>query len=87
LPAIADSLGSTITGQLVARGENDFDAKFEWAYISYQVSDNLSVSAGRLRQPFFKYSASQDVGYSYHWIAPPLAVHDVGVSNIDGVKL
>tara|TARA_R110000868_G_scaffold8038_11_gene41677 strand:- start:1466 stop:2590 length:1125 start_codon:yes stop_codon:yes gene_type:complete len=77
----------TATGQLVARGVNDYDAKFEWAYISYQASDNIKVSAGRLRQPFFRYSASQDVGYSYHWIAPPPAVYDIGVSNIDGVKV
>ena len=77
----------TATGQLVARGEDDYDADFEWAYLTYQATDNLAVSAGRLRLPLFRYSASSDVGYSYHWIVAPRAVYDVAFSNIDGIKL
>lgn len=76
----------TATGQIVARAENDYDAKFEWAYVTYKATDNLSVSAGRLRLPFFRYSASLDVGYSYHWVAPPTPVYDVNFNNIDGLR-
>ena len=32
------------TAQIVARGENDFDADFEWAYITYEFSDELQLS-------------------------------------------
>lgn len=77
----------TATGQLVARGADDYDPDFEWAYITYQASDNLSVSAGRLRLPLFRYSSSLDVGYSYHWVAPPQSVYDVVFNNLDGVRL
>ena len=56
----------TATGQMVARGENDYDAEFEWAYITYQATDNVSITGGRLRLPLFNYSSSLDVGYSYH---------------------
>jgi hypothetical protein len=77
----------TATGQLVARGNNDYEADFEWAYISYEPTDNLSISAGRLRLPLFSYSASKDVGYSYHWMTAPDAVYNVPFNNLDGIRL
>ncbi|MCW8090262.1 porin [Alteromonas sp. ASW11-130] len=77
----------TATGQLVARGENDYEVDFEWAYMTYAHTDNLSISAGRLRVPLFRYSASLDVGYSYHWVAPPQSVYGVVFNNIDGVRV
>lgn len=77
----------TATGQIVAKGENDYDPKFEWAYLTYQASDKVAVSAGRLRLPLFRYSASKDVGYSYHWVAAPRTVYDVAFNNIDGFRV
>ncbi|MEP1446232.1 MAG: porin [Paraglaciecola sp.] len=77
----------TATGQLVARGEDDYKAKFEWAYLTYQATSNLNVSAGRFRLPLFSYSASSEVGYSYHWVTTPQTVYDVSFNNIDGLKL
>ncbi|MBT1450137.1 topoisomerase IV [Glaciecola sp. XM2] len=77
----------TATGQIIARGANDFNADFEWAYISYQATDDTSVSAGRLRMPLFRYSASLDVGYSYHWIAAPQSIYNVPYNNIDGIRV
>jgi len=77
----------TATGQLVARGKNDYEADFEWAYLTYKATDNVSVSAGRLRLPLFKYSASKDVGYSYHWVNAPRAIYDVNFNNLDGIRL
>ncbi len=82
--SVSDNM--TATAQIIARGENDFDAEFEWAYLSYQVNDNLSLSAGRLRLPLFMYSESLDVGYSYHWINSPRTVYDIPFNNIDGVR-
>ncbi|WJG08799.1 porin [Aliiglaciecola sp. LCG003] len=76
----------TATGQLVAKGVNNYKAEFEWAYISYQATENLSISAGRLRLPLFRYSASKDVGYSYHWVTAPRAVYDVSFNNIEGLR-
>lgn len=77
----------TATGQIVARGDDDFSADFEWAYITYQATDSTSVSAGRLRMPLFQYSASLDVAYSYHWVVAPQSVYDVSYNNIDGLRL
>lgn len=77
----------TATAQLIARGDDDFSVDFEWAYLTYQATDDLSISAGRFRVPIFRYSSSLDVGYSYHWIAPPQSVYAVAFNNIDGVRL
>lgn len=77
----------TATGQLVARGADDYDPDFEWAYLTYQATDTVSVSAGRLRLPLFKFSASKDVGYSYHWVNAPRSVYDVPFNNLDGIRL
>ena len=76
----------TATGQIVARGRDDFDADFEWAYLSYQATDNASVTAGRFRLPLFRFSASLDVGYSYHWVNAPQVVYDVSFNNLDGLR-
>jgi len=76
----------TATGQIVSRGEDDYNTKFEWAYMTYQATDKLAISAGRIRMPLFRYSASSDVAYSYHWVSAPQSVYDVNFSNIDGVK-
>lgn len=77
----------TATGQLVARGDDDYKAEFEWAYVSYAATDIISVSAGRLRLPLFRYSTSLDVGYSYHWITAPKSVYNVPFNNLDGIRV
>ncbi|WP_189404303.1 topoisomerase IV [Alteromonas halophila] len=82
---ISDKLSAT--AQLVGRGSEDYDADFEWAYMTYSVTPNTSISAGRLRVPLFKYSSSLDVGYAYHWITPPQSVYNIDYNNIDGVRV
>lgn len=78
---------TTATGQLVARGEDDYEPDFEWAYLTYQATDNTSITAGRFRLPLFRYSASTDVGYSHHWITTPRSVYDIAFNNLDGVRV
>lgn len=82
---VSDKLSAT--AQLVGRGSEDYDADFEWAYMTYALNNNVNISAGRLRMPLFKYSASLDIGYSYHWLTPPNAVYGIDFNNIDGVRV
>ena len=54
LQVSADLLeGLSVTGQLVARGADDFDAKFEWAYLSYRLNDTWTIQAGKKRLPLY----------------------------------
>lgn len=59
---ISDKLSAT--AQVLGRGSEDFDVNFEWAYLSYKISDSLTLVAGRSRLPLFTYSSSLDVGYT-----------------------
>jgi hypothetical protein len=34
----------TATAQIVARGENDFDAEFEWAYVTYELATSYKLA-------------------------------------------
>ena len=73
------------TAQIMARGRDDFDPQFEWAYVSYQATENVIVMAGRQRFNLYKYSDYLDVGYAYHWIRPPQGVYSVPFNSGNGL--
>ncbi|KPH64740.1 porin [Pseudoalteromonas sp. NEC-BIFX-2020_002] len=75
------------TAQIVARGENDFNAEFEWAYLTYEFTDELQLSAGKMRVPFYRYSDFIDVGYAYRWVRPPQSVYNIPFSTYEGLSL
>lgn len=75
------------TGQIVARGSDDFDADFAWAYVGIKLNDELSLTLGRQRTAFFRYSDFLDVGYAYPWMTPHRAVYNVNTDNADGASL
>ncbi len=79
--------GLSATAQIMARGVNDFDAEFEWAYLSYEINDQHTLRAGKLRLPFYKYSDYLDVGYAYPWIRPPRAMYSLQFSSFEGLSL
>lgn len=74
------------TAQILARGENNFDPAFEWAYISYQATDDLKILMGRQRFKIYKYSDYVDVGYAYPWLRTPQGVYALPFSSGDGVS-
>jgi hypothetical protein len=77
----------SVTAQIMGRGRNDFDAAFEWAFVTYNINENLFINAGRLRTPFYKYSDFKDVGYAYEWMRVPQSVYGLGFDNIEGASL
>jgi hypothetical protein len=77
--------GLGVTAQIMSRGADDWDPKFEWAYLSYDVNDRLRILAGRQRAPFYMYSDFLDVSYAYPWITPPNGVYDLLFDSFDGL--
>jgi len=77
--------GLGVTAQIVSRGEDSWKPNFEWAYISYDATDNLRFLVGRQRAPFYMYSDFLDVSYAYTWITPPQGVYDLLIDTFDGV--
>ncbi|CCQ10930.1 FIG01060050: hypothetical protein [Pseudoalteromonas luteoviolacea B = ATCC 29581] len=78
--------GLSVTGQVVARGANDYNAEFEWAYISYELNENWTVQAGKKRLPLFYYSDFYDVGYAYVWMRPPADNYTWQIFNYEGIN-
>ncbi|OHU85017.1 MULTISPECIES: porin [Pseudoalteromonas] len=79
--------GISATAQIVARGHEDYDAEFEWAYISYDINEHLRLSAGKMRLPLFRYSDFIEVGYAYRWVRPPTSVYSFASTTPTGMSL
>lgn len=81
---LTDKLG--VTAQVVTKAEQDsWDVNLEWLYLAYQMNDQLTVRAGRLRPAMFLFSETLDVGYSYPWLRLPEEAYGlVQVSNYEG---
>jgi hypothetical protein len=66
----------TVTAQLLARGNNDnYSAEMRWLYLSWQPGNDDLLRVGRIGTPFYYFSDFLDVGYSYHWVTPPMQVY------------
>jgi hypothetical protein len=78
--------GLSATAQIVARGANDFDAQFEWAYLTYELNENWSIQAGKKRLPLFYYSDFYDVGYAYVWMRAPADNYTWQIFNYNGIN-
>lgn len=77
----------SVTGQVLANGNEDFDAELAWAYANIRLGSGWSMKVGRQRTPFYRYSDVLDVGYAYPWIRPPASMYNQPWSNNDGISL
>ncbi len=82
---LSDKLSAT--GQLVARGSENYKVDMAWAYFSYQASESTQIRMGRFRTPFYLYSDFLEVGYAYHWISPPEDAYQLPTDSIDGIDI
>lgn len=79
--------GLTATGQIIARGSENYKPEFEWMYLTYNITPTLSAKFGRIRTPFYMQSEYLEVGYTYHWIRPPEELYAAQITNMDGASL
>lgn len=84
---LTDKLSTTI--QTVAKTEQDtWKVELEWAYLAYEINDQVTVRAGRLRPGVYMFSETLDVGYSYPWLRLPDEVYSqFPVSNFEGTDV
>lgn len=84
---VTDTVGLTLQTTAKAYGD-EWKANLEWAYLSWQSTDNLMMRVGRLRTPVYMYSESIDVGFSYPWLRLPDEVYSqVQLSNYEGADI
>jgi len=84
---IADD--TSVVAQLLGAGaDENFNAKVEWAYIDYEFNGNVSLRAGKIKEPVFLISDYVEVGYAYPWIRPPAEVYSNNPLNtVNGMEL
>jgi len=88
LRAVADINDEmTATVQITGKGAEGSEAFIEWAYVSYQLTPETVVNAGRFRLPLLYYSDFLDAAYAYHWIRPPPDTYGIPVSTLTGVNV
>jgi hypothetical protein len=86
LQAVMDlSSDFKVTAQLVAKGVDDFNPEFDWYYLTYQASENVTVMAGRRNIPMYYFSEYSEVGYAYPWMRPPSNLYWWQVTQFDGI--
>ena len=61
--------------QLMMKGQNDWDVRAEWAYLSHRLDNGVKIRGGKLRVPLFMYSDFLDVGYAQPFARPPTEVY------------
>lgn len=74
----------TATLQLTTAGNTDWSVDTDYAYLKWQAQDWLAIRVGRLRLPFFMYSESISVGFTYPWARPPLGFYITSIANAEG---
>lgn len=77
------------TSQLLARARVEgWDVKSDWAFAEYDINNQISVRAGRIRLPLYLASEYVEVGHAYPWVRPPVEVYRlVPVNTISGVSV
>lgn len=75
------------TAQIVARGAEDFEPEFAWAYLGWNGGNGWSAKLGRQRIPFYRYSDFLEVGFAFPWLRVPNAVYNLDFANYDGASL
>lgn len=78
---------STVVQVVVERQfDGDFKPTLEWANISYQLTPDLSLRAGRTALDTFLVSDHRKVSYALPWLRPPTELYQlVSISNSDGL--
>jgi len=81
------------TVQLVARTVDSVDThdfagvSVDWAYGTYNISNNLKFQFGLKRLPLYYYSDFMYVGYAYPWIRPPQDIYGWQIYSYYGGNL
>lgn len=75
------------TAQAVTRASENMKVDVDWAYLSYDVTPDTTVHAGRRRLPIYAFSDSVYIGYTLPWIRVPQDIYGWEVGAFNGVTV
>ncbi len=66
----------TIASQFLAsQQEHDYSTRLDWAFTSFQLSDNTTFRFGKIKYPVGLVNEYVDVGVTYPWIEAPAVIY------------
>lgn len=70
----------SLAGQLFAAGrEENYNMVLDWAYATYHLNSETSLSFGKIKYPGLLLSEVVDIGIVYPWVRPPDEVYNFEV--------
>ena len=78
---------STFIIQALSHGAKDYEIEIDWAYLNYQLTNEISIQAGRKRIPLYYYTDHFDIAYTYYWIRPPSDNYTWQITNYNGLSV
>lgn len=72
-----EAFSATVQGVVYNSYDANYDAKVDWAYLSYVTDFDLTLRAGKFRLPLFNSSELTYVGYARSWVRPALPFYGV----------
>jgi len=76
-----DTLTVTIQGQTYVDADDDVNVDINWAYVSYDLSNDNYLRAGLFQMPFLQGTELRSVGYSRLWARPIVLDNGAGGFN------
>ncbi|WP_428737920.1 hypothetical protein [Sulfurimonas sp.] len=84
---ILDSLSVTAQGIMKDSEQDNWDTSLQWAYLQYEMLNNLTFRAGKFRLPIFQTTELTYVGYARTWANPTLSFYGVsGFEFMEGAQ-
>ncbi|MYN07164.1 porin [Pseudoduganella aquatica] len=75
------------TAQVVSRASEKMKGEIDWAYVTWDITPETTLQAGRRRLPIYAYSDSVYIGYTLPWIRVPQDIYGWEIGAYNGVNL
>jgi len=77
----------SMVGQWLGNASKDDSFDLQWAYLDLRLDPAQSLHIGKALAPFYRYSESLNVAYSYPWIRPPYESYNLSsLITINGLQ-
>ncbi|WP_017460334.1 porin [Dyella ginsengisoli] len=81
-------LSATVQAIALQDAKGKFRPRLEWAFVRYNLTNDVSVRVGQLGWPAYLVSDFRYVGYANNWLRPPLEVYNLAaLDNFQGADV
>jgi len=77
---------TSITAQVIMRGQDDWQPTIDQLYISHDLSNTWNAKLGKMRNPVYLFSDAMDIHYSFGWLRTPGTSYSLSAIDFDGVS-